>query len=129
AEMGCDGCHTPPLFESETFADRNVPETEGIVDYGREEVTGRPEDRGKFRTVSLRNLWASEPYFHNGSITSMEAAIRHELDQSGMPYTDEDLRLITTFIDKSLRDITNLAVRPAKVPSGLEMPIDPPGSR
>jgi cytochrome c peroxidase len=24
AEMGCDDCHTPPLFESETFANRNV---------------------------------------------------------------------------------------------------------
>ena len=25
AEMGCDDCHAPPLFESETFANRNVP--------------------------------------------------------------------------------------------------------
>ncbi|MBT8483030.1 MAG: hypothetical protein HKP36_15715, partial [Myxococcales bacterium] len=25
AEMGCDDCHSPPLFESETFANRNVP--------------------------------------------------------------------------------------------------------
>lgn len=129
AEMGCDGCHMPPLFESETFADRNVPQREGIVDGGRAEVTGDPDDRNKFRTVSLRNLWASEPYFHNGSISSMRSAVQHELDQSGMPYTEEDLRLILTFLDKSLRDITNLAVRPAKVPSGLEMPIDPPGSR
>jgi len=37
--------------------------------------------------------------------------------------------LIIVFLDKSLRDITNLAIRPARVPSGLEMPIDPPGSR
>jgi hypothetical protein len=59
----------------------------------------------------------------------MSGAVRHELEQSGMPFTDDDVRLITTFIDKALRDITNLAVRPAKVPSGLEMPIDPPGSR
>jgi cytochrome c peroxidase len=129
ADMGCDGCHSPPLFESETFADRNVPEVEGIVDYGLEEVTGEPNDRNKFRTVSLRNLWASEPYFHNGSVSSMKAAVQHELEQGGIPYTDEDLRLIIVFLDKSLRDITNLAIRPARVPSGLEMPIDPPGSR
>jgi cytochrome c peroxidase len=129
AEMGCDGCHTPPLFESETFADRNVPGVEGIVDYGREEVTGLPEDRGKFRTVTLRNLWASEPYFHNGSVSSMKAAAVHELEQGDIPFTDEDVRLITVFLNKSLRDIRNLAIRPAKVPSGLEMPIDPPGSR
>jgi cytochrome c peroxidase len=129
AEMGCNDCHTPPLFESETFANRNVPEVEGIVDHGLEEVTGREEDRGKFRTVSLRNLFFTEPYFHNGSITKMSEAIRHELVQSGMPFTDEDVRLITLFVDKTLRDETRQAIRPHSVPSGLEMPIDPPGSR
>ncbi len=129
AEMGCDGCHTPPLFESETFANRNVPEVEGIVDLGLEEVTGREEDRGKFRAVSLRNLLFTEPYFHNGTITSMSGAIRHELEQSGMPFTDDDVRLITRFVDKTLRDETRQAIRPLTVPSGLELPIDPPGSR
>lgn len=129
AEMGCDGCHTPPLFESETFANRNVPEVEGVVDHGLEEQTGLEEDRGKFRAVTLRNLRASEPYFHNGSVKTIEAAIRHELEQSGMPFDDEDLRLITVFIDKTLRDERREAVRPASVPSGLPLPVDPPGSR
>ncbi len=127
AEMGCDGCHTPPLFESETFANRNVPEVEGIVDHGLEEHTGREEDRGKFRTVSLRNLASTVPYFHNGSVNSMSDAIRHELRQSGLPFTDDDLRLIRLFIDKTLRDETREAVRPATVPSGLPLPLDPAG--
>ena len=129
AEMGCDGCHTPPLFESETFANRNVPQVEGIVDHGLEELTGREEDRGKFRTMTLRNLMSTEPYFHNGSVTSMSGAVRHELEQSGMPFTDDDVRLIIVFIDKTLRDETQEAIRPPTVPSGLPLPIDPPGSR
>ena len=129
AEMGCDGCHTPPLFESETFANRSVPNLGGVVDHGREEFTGLPEDRGKFRAVTLRNLWSTEPYFHNGSVSGMEAAIRHELGQGGVPFSEDDVRLIMVFLNKSLRDITNLAIRPAWVPSGLEIPIDPPGSR
>ena len=129
AEMGCDGCHTPPLFESETFADRNVPNVDGIVDDGLEEHTGLTKDRGKFRAVSLRNLMSTSPYFHNGAMTRMDDAIRHELEQSGMPFDEEDVRLITTFIDKSLRDETREAIRPVSVPSGLTIPIDPPGSR
>lgn len=129
AEMGCDGCHTPPLFESETFANRNVPEAEGVIDYGLEEHTGLEEDRGKFRTVSLRNLMSTSPYFHNGSVTRMDDAIRHELEQSGMPFDEEDVRLITLFIDKTLRDETAEPIRPLSVPSGLDIPIDPPGSR
>jgi len=128
-DMGCDTCHAPPLFESETFANRNVPEVEGIVDHGLEELTGREEDRRKFRTVTLRNLRSTEPYFHNGSVTKMEVAVRHEIEQSGLPFTEEDVRLITVFIDKTLRDETREAIRPASVPSGLPLPIDPPGSR
>jgi cytochrome c peroxidase len=127
AEMGCNDCHTPPLFESETFANRNVPKVEGIVDHGLEEHTGREEDRGKFRTPTLRNLPSTGPYFHNGSVLVESDAIRHELEQSGLPFTDDDLRLIELFIDKTLRDETGEAIRPVTVPSGLPLPIDPAG--
>ena len=127
AEMGCDGCHAPPLFESETFANRNVPEAEGVVDHGLEEHTGLREDRGKFRTVSLRNLMSTSPYFHNGAMTRMDDAIRHELEQSGMPFDEEDVRLIVEFIDKTLRDETREAIRPFSVPSGAHDPDRPAG--
>jgi cytochrome c peroxidase len=128
AEMGCDDCHAPPLFESETFANRNVPEVDGVVDHGLEERTELGEDRGKFRTPTLRNLAATEPYFHNGSIQLMSDAVRYELEQSGLPFTDEDARLILLFIDKTLRDESNSAIRPLEVPSGLPLPIDPAGA-
>lgn len=127
AAMGCDGCHVPPLFESETFADRRVPDIEGVVDHGREEHTSRPEDRATFRTPSLRNLAATEPYFHNGSVKVMSDAITHELEQSGLPFTEEDARLIGRFVDKTLRDQSKHPTRPVSVPSGLRIPIDPAG--
>lgn len=128
AEMGCDDCHAPPLFESETFANRNVPDVEDVVDHGLEERTERAEDRDKFRTPSLRNLAATEPYFHNGSEKLMSGAIRHELEQSGLPFTEDDVQLILRFIDKTLRDESETAVRPLAVPSGLPLPIDPAGA-
>ena len=125
AEMGCDDCHIPPLFESETFANRNVPDVAAVVDHGLEEVTGLESDRGKFRAVSLRNFKDNAPYFHNGSIELMSEAVRHELEQSGLPYTDEDARLIMEFVDGTLRDDSRKAIRPVSVPSGLPLPIDP----
>jgi cytochrome c peroxidase len=129
AEMGCDGCHAPPLFESEVFANRNVPNPDGIVDDGLAEHTGLSEDRGKFRTMTLRNIISTEPYFHNGSVARLDEAVRHELEQSGLPFDDEDVRLITLFIRETLRDESREAKRPFEVPSRLEIPIDPPGSR
>jgi cytochrome c peroxidase len=127
AELGCHTCHVPPLFESETFADRSVPETDGVVDRGLEEHTGRLEDRGKFRTTTLRNLAATGPYFHNGSVNEMSAAIRHEMVQSGLPFDDEDVERVRLFIHNTLRDESSHPVRPISVPSGLPMPIDPAG--
>ena len=129
AEMGCHDCHVPPLFESETFANRNVPGVEGLVDPGREETTGRREDRGKFRAVTLRNIVFTAPYFHNGTVDSLQDAVRHELGQSEQPFTDDDVRLIALFIGQALRDETNEAIRPAVLPSGLPLSVDDPGSR
>lgn len=40
-------------------------------------VSGRPEDRGKFRTPSLRNVAVTGPYMHDGSIATLEEAIDH----------------------------------------------------
>lgn len=124
AEMGCDDCHRPPLFDSERFENRKVPGIDGIVDDGRMEVTGLAQDRGKFRVPSLRNVAFTSPYFHNGSMRNLDDAVQHELEQSGMPYTEEDARLIRLFIDKALRDKSREPARPRSLPSGLPVPLD-----
>ncbi len=36
------------------------------------EVTGRAQDMGKFRAVSLRNIELTAPYMHDGSMASLE---------------------------------------------------------
>ena len=124
AEMGCSDCHTPPLFESETFVNRYVPQADIEVDQGRAEVTGLADDLGAFRTPTLRNAFDTEPYFHNGSVKELSDAVRHELEQSGMPFTDDDVRLLERFIAEALRDDSRSAVRPRNVPSGLPTPLD-----
>lgn len=46
-------------------------------DRGLIEFTGRPEDMGKFRTPTLRNIALTAPYMHDGSIETLEGVIRH----------------------------------------------------
>jgi hypothetical protein len=84
---------------------------------------------GKFLTPSLRNVNATQPYFHDGSVLALSDAVRHELELSGLPFTEEGVRLITEFIGKALRDDRSQAAFPAEVPSGLPLPIDPFGGR
>lgn len=49
-------------------------------DFGLEQVTGLAEDRYAFRTSPLRNVALQPAFFHNGSFTRLEDAIRHHLD-------------------------------------------------
>lgn len=42
---------------------------------GIREVTGDPDDEGKFRTPTLRNVAVSGPYMHDGSIRTLEDVI------------------------------------------------------
>jgi cytochrome c peroxidase len=41
------------------------------------EVTNRPEDMGRFRTPTLRNIELTAPYMHDGSLPTLEAVIDH----------------------------------------------------
>lgn len=52
-------------------------------DFGLEQVTGNPNDRYAFRTSPLRNLALQPAFFHNGSFTRLEDALRYHLDAVG----------------------------------------------
>ena len=46
---------------------------------GRFLVTHKPTDIGAFRTPSLRNVFVTSPYMHDGSISTLREAVKHEL--------------------------------------------------
>lgn len=69
-ETGCIDCHPGNRLTDEQFHYIGVrPPDE---DLGRMEVTGLEEDKGKFRTPSLRNIELRAPYFHNGQMATLE---------------------------------------------------------
>lgn len=44
---------------------------------GIAEITGRPDDMGRFRAPSLRNVALTAPYMHDGSIATLDDVIDH----------------------------------------------------
>ena len=44
---------------------------------GTYEITGNPEDMGRFRAPTLRNIAITGPYMHDGSIVSLEDVVDH----------------------------------------------------
>jgi cytochrome c peroxidase len=61
-------------------------------DFGAEQITADPADRYKFRTSPLRNAALQPAFFHNGSFTRLEDAIRHHLNvfESNRTYDPAD---------------------------------------
>lgn len=77
---GCRGCHADPLFSA---ADRSTssgayrvfpvfPDNDLVRKYGLL-IDGKPR---AWRVPSLRNVAVTAPYFHNGSVDTLEEAIR-----------------------------------------------------
>ena len=124
AEVGCSGCHVPPRFEAEVFADRRVAPAPGVRDEGRGAVTREAADQYAFRVPTLRNVRESGPYFHTGAVVELVDAVRHEAGLAPRALDEDEISAITTFLDKGLIDPSRSPGRPAKVPSGLPVPVD-----
>lgn len=63
----CINCHNTPLFSDNRFHSNGLHfYGRELEDLGRFEVTGRPEDKGRFRTPGLRDVMHTGNYMHNG---------------------------------------------------------------
>jgi cytochrome c peroxidase len=49
-------------------------------DQGREKMTGRNNDRGRFRVPTLRNIALTAPYMHDGRFKTLEEVLDHYND-------------------------------------------------
>ena len=71
----CNACHTEPLFTNQTFRNNGI-DLNGR-DYGRGEITGIATDSGLFKVPTLRNVYYSRPYLHDGRISKLSDVIGH----------------------------------------------------
>lgn len=89
----CAACHAGPLF-TDLKPHRLGPVDSAADDQGLFEKTGGEDDRGRFRTPSLRNVALTGPWWHDGSATTLEAAItRH-----GKTYDPADMASLEAFL-------------------------------
>ncbi len=73
--LGCDRCHTPPLFTTHGFANNGLEAVS--IDPGRWRLTGLPEDSGAFKIPTLRNIGFTAPYMHDGRFASLDGVLDH----------------------------------------------------
>lgn len=103
-EVGCNTCHTGAAVGGRDFKKLGQAKawpTE-LKDLGREAVTKDAADKYVFKVPSLRNIEKTAPYFHDGSVKTLEEAVKlmgtHQL---GKDLSASDVESIVTFL-KSL---------------------------
>ena len=71
----CASCHQEPLFTDFSYRSNGLDAV--VQDAGRGDVTARPEDHGRFRVPSLRNVALTSPYMHDGRYDTLEQVLDH----------------------------------------------------
>ncbi len=73
----CVICHTPGLYSNSEFYNIGLEANKEKKDLGRFNVTKKVEDTSAFKVPTLRSIGISNPYFHDGSVASLEEAVRY----------------------------------------------------
>lgn len=95
----CAGCHAPPMFITS--------------DPAAAFALADPNDLGinnqrRFKSSSLRNIANTAPYFHNGSVSSLQAMLASNIPAHGVPARDQQklLAFLQTLTDVvSINDV------------------------
>lgn len=105
--LGCASCHQGlalggNMYErigvmGDYFAWRGTPVSK--ADLGRYNVTGREEDKYKFKVPGLRNIALTQPYFHDGSAATLGEAVHIMAEQQiGLPVDDVQTSQLVAFL-------------------------------
>jgi len=103
-EKGCGGCHNGVNFGGQGYFPFGVVEKPGAdvlppEDKGRYAVTKTAADKYVFRAPPLRNVELTEPYFHSGTVWSLEQAVAiMGTSQLGTELKDKEAKAITAFL-------------------------------
>ncbi|MFN0276423.1 MAG: cytochrome-c peroxidase [Chitinophagales bacterium] len=77
--LNCSKCHSGFNLTNYSFENNGLYEVYD-EDEGRAEITGSPEDIGKFKIPTLRNVEITFPYMHDGSLQTLEDVINMYAD-------------------------------------------------
>lgn len=99
--VGCTDCHNGVALGGETYqklgAEVKYP---NLKDKGRYEVTKDKSDLYVFKVPSLRNIAKTGPYFHDGSIKSLEnAVVKMAKHQLGKDLSRSEVYYIVQFLN------------------------------
>lgn len=107
-ELGCTGCHSGPAFNGPGVFQKFPAIPNGYFeaqyhfskDKGLAEVTKNSADEHMWKVPTLRNIALTAPYFHNGSVKTLDKAVTLMAKlQLGKDLSKEEVADIVAFLD------------------------------
>jgi cytochrome c peroxidase len=121
ANLGCMVCHTGAYLGGTMFEKLGIfAPWPNQTDHGRQEVTHNPADNMVFKVPSLRNVAKTAPYFHDGSVGSLDTAVRmmahHQL---GVDLSEDEARLIAAWLGSLSGELPREYIAPPALPQAI----------
>ncbi|RFC47401.1 MAG: cytochrome c peroxidase [Verrucomicrobia bacterium] len=122
---GCTACHNGPVLGGMLYQKVGLVKPWPFLnDEGRSKISGNPAEKGFFKVPSLRNIAETGPYFHDGSVNSLEVAVALMAEyQLGRQLPTEDVADIAAFLRSLTGRVDAAYVEPPALPeSGPSTP-------
>jgi cytochrome c peroxidase len=118
ADVGCVQCHTGEYLGGSMFQKvGSIEPWPNQTDQGRYELTNQEGDRMQFKVPSLRNITKTAPYFHDGSVATLDVAVREmSRYQLGVPLNDQEVQLIVAWLGCLTGDLPVAYTTPPQLP-------------
>lgn len=76
-KAACDACHLGFNFSDGSYANIGIGMDKPGPDLGRYVITKREDEKGAFKTPTLREIASTGPYMHDGRFKTLEEVIDH----------------------------------------------------
>nr|3O5C_A Chain A, Cytochrome c551 peroxidase [Shewanella oneidensis]3O5C_B Chain B, Cytochrome c551 peroxidase [Shewanella oneidensis]3O5C_C Chain C, Cytochrome c551 peroxidase [Shewanella oneidensis]3O5C_D Chain D, Cytochrome c551 peroxidase [Shewanella oneidensis] len=123
-DKGCVSCHNGPAVGGTMFMKMGLikPFHTNNPAEGRKGVTGKDADKFVFKVPTLRNIELTYPYFHDGSVWTLEEAVNTMADiQLGQKLTEKETKEMVAFLNSLTGEQPQISL-PILPPSNKETP-------
>jgi len=129
AATGCQWCHYGPYVGGSVYQKLGVMKPwPNQTDQGRYQLTKDEIDKMVFKVPSLRNIKKTGPYFHDGSVPTLEQAIRNmAVHQRGVQLTDAQVKSIAVWMDSLTGRIPMSYIESPELPKSTSQTPPPSG--
>ncbi|MGB8191319.1 MAG: cytochrome c peroxidase [Chitinophagaceae bacterium] len=73
----CASCHNEPMFSDFSFRNNGLAVNSFLKDYGKMRISNNAADSLKFKVPSLRNIYETYPYMHDGRFWNLTQVLDH----------------------------------------------------